>query len=203
MLVARADAASDDPPLFLQAWVAFLTAHARVVPEVSDALEAACGVPLSWFDVLHQLRRSPGGRRRMHELAAAVLLSKSGLTRLVDRIEEAGLVARAAVPGDRRSLHVELTPAGRRLALQARDVVRGLVDERFAARLSGEELATLRDALGRVARAVADRHPPASAENGHAAPPASAAGAPRERQRRGSGPAVSGPQRQRRAAASR
>lgn len=155
------DAAADAPPLFLQAWVAFLTAHARVVPRVSDGLEAACGIPLTWFDVLHQLRRAPGGRRRMHELAAAVLLSKSGLTRLIDRIEEAGLVARAAVPGDRRSLYVELTPAGRRLALEARGVVERLVEERFAAHLSDAELAGLRAARrGRWRGAHAPPGPP-------------------------------------------
>ena len=155
----------------MQAWVAFLTAHARMVPQVSEALEAACGIPLTWFDVLHQLRRSPGGRRRMHELAAAVLLSKSGLTRLVDRIEEAGLVTRAAVPGDRRSLHVELTPAGRRLALEARGVVRRLVEERFAAHLTDDELATLRDALGRVAHARSRGAEPPAAPRASAEPP--------------------------------
>jgi DNA-binding MarR family transcriptional regulator len=148
-------AKSADPPLFLQAWVAFLTAHALVVPRVSQELEAACGISLAWFDVLHQLALAPEGRRRMHELADAVLLSKSGLTRLVDRMEEAGLVTRAAVPGDRRSLHVQLTPAGRRLVGKARRVVRQIVAEHFGEHLSEAELATLRDSLARVARASA------------------------------------------------
>lgn len=151
-----------DPPLFMEAWVAFLTAHARVVAEVSKELEDACGISLVWFDVLFQLSVAPEGRRRMHELARALLLSKSGLTRLVDRIESAGLVARAAVPGDRRSLHVELTPAGRRLQDKARPIVQGSVADRFGRYLGDGELATLRDALDRVARASCVAEPSAA-----------------------------------------
>jgi DNA-binding MarR family transcriptional regulator len=139
------------PPLFMQAWVAFLTAHTRMVSAVSRDLEAACGISLVWFDVLFQLSVAPDCRRRMHELARALLLSKSGLTRLVDRLEEAGLVARAAVPGDRRSLYVELTPAGCRLQDKARPLVQRSVGEHFGKQLGEAELATLRDALNRVA----------------------------------------------------
>ena len=89
----------------------------------------------------------------MHDLADAVLLSRSGLTRLVDRIEEAGLIARAAVPGDRRSLHVHLTPQGSRLVRKARPIVRRIVSEHFARHLKDAEILSLRDALTRVARA--------------------------------------------------
>jgi len=142
-----------DPPLYIQAWVAFLSAHARVVSGVSRELETACGIPFTWFDVLFQLSVAPESRRRMHELARVVLLSKSGLTRLVDRIEEAGLVSRTAVPGDRRSLYVQLTPAGRRLQARARPLVQRSVADHFARHLTDEELAMLHDALGRIARA--------------------------------------------------
>ncbi len=86
------------------AWGAFLAAHAALEPILNRELEVACGLPLRWFDVLTQLNMTPRKRLSMTELADAVLLSKSGLTRLVDRIEEAGLVQRAAAPGDRRSL---------------------------------------------------------------------------------------------------
>lgn len=144
-------------PLSVQAWVAFLTAHAQVVPLVGRELEASCGIPFPWFDVLHQLDRAPEGRLRMHELAAAVLLSKSGLTRIADRLEEAGLVARAAVPGDRRSLHVRLTPAGRRLVEETRPVVQRSVAAHFGRHLSDAELTTLRDALTRVSRMAPTR----------------------------------------------
>ncbi len=146
---------SAQPTLFLEAWVAFLGAYSRVVPWVSHELEAACGISLAWFDVLFQLSLAPEGRLRMYELANAVLISKSGLTRLVDRMEQAGLVARAAIPGDRRSLHVHLTPAGHRLVGKARRVVRQSVADHFGRHLSETEQATLRDSLTRVTRASA------------------------------------------------
>src|SRR5262249_43124789 len=136
-------------------------AHTRMVAAVSKELEAGCGISLAWFDVLFQLSVAPDCRRRMHELAGALLLSKGGLTGLVDRVEAAGLVARASVPGDRRSLYVGLTPAGRRLQDKARPLAQRSVAEHFGEHLSAAELATLRDALKRVAGA--SRPAPASA----------------------------------------
>ena len=141
----------DGTPLFMKAWLAFLRAHSRLVGGVSRELEAACGIPLAWFDVLFQLSVAPEGRLRMLDLADAVLLSKSGLTRLLDRMEEADLIVRTAVPGDRRSLHAALTPAGRKLQRRARAVVRRAVERQFARPLSQAEQAVLRDALGRLA----------------------------------------------------
>ena len=135
--------------------MALLRGHARVVPLVSDDLEAVCGISLAWYDVLFQLHCAPEQRWRMHELADAVLLSRSGLTRLVDRIEAAGLVARTGVPGDRRSLHVQLTPAGRRLVRRARAVVLGSVANRLGQRFELAELETLRDLLRRLIDAPA------------------------------------------------
>jgi DNA-binding MarR family transcriptional regulator len=135
----------------MQAWLAFLTAHSRLVPLVSRDLETACGISLVWYDVLFQLTFAPREQRRMTDLARAVLLSKSGLTRLVDNIEEAGLVRRATIPGDRRSVHIRLTPAGRRLVKRAIPVVRRSVKEQFGKHLSDMELAVIRDALSRVA----------------------------------------------------
>src|SRR5437660_9406383 len=140
-----------EPPLSMKAWVALLRAHSRLVPGVSRELEAACGIPLTWFDVLFQLSVTSEGRLRLLDLANAVLLSKSGLTRLLDRMEAAGLIARAAVPGDRRSLHAQLTPTGRELQRKARLVVRRAVEREFAQHLSEAELMMLRDVLGRLA----------------------------------------------------
>jgi DNA-binding MarR family transcriptional regulator len=150
-------ATTTKPPLFLEAWVAFLTAHARVVPTVSQDLEAACEIPLAWFDVLHQLTLAPQGQLRMHQLADALLLSKSGLTRLVDRIEEAKLASRAAIPGDRRSMHVRITPAGRELVETARRVVQRSVAQHFGQYLSEEQQTVIRDALTQVAHGASER----------------------------------------------
>lgn len=153
---ARPVSTPPNPPLTMEAWVAFLGAHARVVPQVDKDLKSAFGISLTWFDVLYQLSLIPERRLRMQELADALLLSKSGLTRLVDRIEKEGLVARQVVPGDRRSLYVALTPAGKDLVEKARPFVRGSVEMHFTSGLTDEELTVLRDALARVGRAGAE-----------------------------------------------
>ena len=75
-------------------------------------LQAEEGLSLAWYDVLLHLDEVPGRRLRMTDLAAAVVISKSGLTSLVDRMEEAGLVAREPDPDDRRAIAVALTAAG-------------------------------------------------------------------------------------------
>ncbi|HMS59784.1 MAG TPA: MarR family transcriptional regulator, partial [Tepidiformaceae bacterium] len=98
----------------MRAWRGFLTAHARVMALLEEELERERDLPLSWYDVLVQLEEARGSRLRMTELAAAVLLSKSGLTRLVDRMCTAGLVNRSADAEDRRGRWVQLTPAGRK-----------------------------------------------------------------------------------------
>jgi len=144
------------PPLFLEAWLALLTAHSRLIPLVSRDLEKDCGISLAWYDVLFQVSVAADARLRMHELATAVLLSQSGLTRLVDRMESAGLVKRTAIAGDRRSLHVQVTPAGRKLVERARRVVRQSVERHFASNLGERELATIRDSLARVAGAATE-----------------------------------------------
>jgi len=141
----------DDIPVSLQAWRALLTAHLRLTGRVGRELEAACGISLPWYDVLFQLSVAPDGRLRMSELAEAVLLSPSGLTRLVDRIEAGGLVARSAVAGDRRSVHIQLTGQGRRVVERARRVVRESVAQHVGAVLPERDLMAVRDALLRLA----------------------------------------------------
>lgn len=145
-----------ETPLFLQAWLEFLGAHGRVVPLVDRDLRSACGISLTWFDVLQQLSMAPEQRLRMQALADALLLSKSGLTRLIDRIEKDGLVSRRPVPGDRRSLHVTLTPAGKSLVKEARAAVRRSVELHFGGKLTDQELAVLRDALSRIGKDGSD-----------------------------------------------
>lgn len=140
-------APANEIPVSLQAWRALLTAHLHLTERVGAELTAACGLSLAWYDVLFQLSVARDGRRRMTELADAVLLSPSGLTRLVDRIEAAGLVARAAIPGDRRSVQVQLTTEGRRLVERARRVVRESVARHIGTVLPEPTLVALRDAL--------------------------------------------------------
>jgi len=137
----------------LAAWRLLLEAHAAVVDRLGDELEAGCGLPLTWYDVLLQLSTAPRQRRRMSDLAEAVLLSRSGLTRLVDRMVAAGLVSREAHPSDGRGAYALLTPAGRaRLRRAAPLHLRG-IEAHFARHLSAEDARCLRAALGRVVAA--------------------------------------------------
>ncbi len=136
----------------MAAWRAFLEAHARVTALLEKELLEQHGLALSWYDVLVQLSEAPQRRLRMTELASAVLLSKSGLTRLVDRMVEAGLLDRDADPADRRGVLVSLSDAGlARLREAAPTHLRG-VERHFAGALSEREAQLVAAALGRVAR---------------------------------------------------
>lgn len=87
-------------------------AHARLTRVLGTELEAATGLPLSWFDVMIRVGRSPERRLTMTQLAGEVSLTSGGITRLVDRIAAGGYVERVSCPTDRRSVYVVLTPAG-------------------------------------------------------------------------------------------
>ncbi len=89
-----------------------IEAHARLTRTLGGELEASCGLPLTWYEVLIRLGRSPEGHLTMSRLAAEVSLTSGGITRLVDRIAEAGYVERSSCPTDRRAIHVRLTPEG-------------------------------------------------------------------------------------------
>ncbi len=141
------------PPERVATWRSFLEAHAAVVEVLARELQAQEDLPLSWYDVLVHLSEAPGRRLRMQELADAVLLSKSGLTRLVQRLEVAGLVNRVPCDDDRRGTWAVLSEAG---LTRLRDAypahVQG-VDQHFASHLSDAEVASLGDILGRIAEA--------------------------------------------------
>jgi DNA-binding MarR family transcriptional regulator len=93
-------------------WRAYLRTHAEMVRRLERDLQAQADMPLGWYDVLLQLAETPDRRLRMADLADKVLLSRSGLTRLVDRLEAEGLVAREPFPGDARGLYTVLTAGG-------------------------------------------------------------------------------------------
>ena len=134
----------------LEAWRAFIRAQSELLKTLNEELESGQGLPLTFFDVLAQLSFA-GGRLRMSELADAVLISRSGVTRLVDRMERAGLVRREACPEDRRSMYAALTPKGKRALAQARPVHLRGVAQHFGRHISEDEAKTLAAALGRMA----------------------------------------------------
>lgn len=135
------------PDDVLAVWADFLRAHSTITDVLGRELTEATGLPLSWYDVLTQLHSVPDGRLRMQELAAAVVLSKSGLTRLVDRLERDGLVQRTSCPSDRRGTFAAITPAGTAALLAARPVHLDGVARHFGSHLTPVQVTTLTDAM--------------------------------------------------------
>src|SRR5256885_10957701 len=119
----------------LDAWRAFLTAHAHVTRRISRDLTDA-GLPdLGWYDLLWALRRQPSRRLRVNELAREVVLSPTAMSRFVDRAEAAGYVRREPDPEDRRALQVVLTDAGLDLLRKMWPVYERGIAEHLAAQL--------------------------------------------------------------------
>jgi DNA-binding MarR family transcriptional regulator len=127
-----------------------LEGHAAVVAAVSRDLEEQAGMPVTWFEVLIRLARSPGQRLRMSELAGQVALSSSGLTRLADRVEAAGFLQREACPSDRRGSFAVLTDAGRAALDRALPAHLASVERHLAAPLGPDGMATLESLLRRL-----------------------------------------------------
>jgi DNA-binding MarR family transcriptional regulator len=127
----------------LAVWRGFFRVHSRLVRELDRELETKHGLPLTQFEVLTHLAKTPDGRMRMSELASTVLLSQSGVTRLVDRLERDGLVAREPCPDDRRGLHARITDEGRRRLTEALPTHFDDVRARFFAHLDDDDLRTL------------------------------------------------------------
>lgn len=127
----------------LGAWRGFLQVHAQLVKQLDAELESSHGVPLSSYEVLLFLSNAPDGRMRMSELAESVLLSRSGLTRLIDRLEREGLVERSACSSDKRGWFAEITAKGRERFRDARGSHLDSVRHRFLRHFSETELEQL------------------------------------------------------------
>lgn len=138
----------DDPRV--ATWRALSRAHTTLAGALEDRLEGEHDLPLLSYEVLARLDEADGARLRMQELADTLPLSKSGLTRLVDRMEAAGLIHREECSEDRRGTFACLTDEGRDTLSDAGDGHRAVLEERLAAQLTDEELTTLRELLDRV-----------------------------------------------------
>jgi DNA-binding MarR family transcriptional regulator len=142
----------------LRAWRAFLEAHARVSRRLDEELRAEHGVSLAEYDALLQLAEAPGHRLRMNQLADRVILSRSGITRLIDRLEADGFVARAHCASDARGAEAVLTPTGlERLRAAARTHLRG-IDRHFLSIVASDDLDVVGRSLAAVARAACSGH---------------------------------------------
>jgi DNA-binding MarR family transcriptional regulator len=127
----------------LAAWRGFLRTHAALVKELDGDLEAQHQLPLSSYDVLTTLADAEDGRMRMCDLADAVVLSRSGLTRLCDRLQREGLIERAQCTSDARGAYAVLTELGLERLREAQPLHRESVRRRFLEHFSREELQIL------------------------------------------------------------
>jgi DNA-binding MarR family transcriptional regulator len=139
----------------LDAWRAVVTTHAAVTDRVAKALAARDLPPLSWFELLWAIDKSPTGRPRMSELAEYLTLSRGGITKLVDRLTDAGYIERVSCAEDRRSLQAELTPAGRRMLEEMREAYTEELAVHLAT-ISPAEAELISDALNRATQSTCD-----------------------------------------------
>lgn len=137
------------------AWRLFLSAHAFIAKGIDRDLKAGGHMPYDWHDVLMALHEAPGERLRMGDLAEATLLSASGVSRRVERLEKEGLLAREQSPSDGRSTHAILTKKGNQALRGAWPVYRAAIERYFTDSLSRREAEILaevfNDMLTRVA----------------------------------------------------
>ena len=137
-------------PRELRAWRGMLRANAALAKSLDTELEAAHGLQLSSYEVLMYLADAEDERMRMCDLASSILLSRSGLTRLVDRLQGEGLIERVACSDDARGAFAKLTPAGREKLRAARATHLAGVRAMFLDLFTAEELERLGDAWDRV-----------------------------------------------------
>jgi DNA-binding MarR family transcriptional regulator len=136
----------------LHAWRAFLRAYATVLQHLTDDMQVRSDMPLTWYDVLVHLSEAPDGTLCMTDLAESVFISRSGLTRLVDRMESVGLVNRSPDPDDRRRMMASLTEEGfRRLAEAAPGHVEALRAVMID-RLDDEDIRSLTSVMDKINR---------------------------------------------------
>jgi DNA-binding MarR family transcriptional regulator len=133
-----------------EAWHRLLQVSSRVLRELDRSLDREQRMMLSEFDVLITLDNAPGGRLRMTELAEATLLSSGGMTRLVGRLEQRGLVRRDPDPDDARAFHASLTDAGRSSLALARITHDNVIANLLGDRLTPREVHTLTRTLTNI-----------------------------------------------------
>lgn len=131
-------------------WRLFLTAQIQVVEKIQEKLSAADLPPLEWYDVLWELKEAPDRRLRLSELAERVLLSRSNLTRLLDRLEKNALLQRQRCPSDRRGTFAVLTEAGAAMQEKMWAIYSEGIAEYFGDRLSDKEVKLMQQALKKI-----------------------------------------------------
>lgn len=127
----------------IDGWASLMRTRQYLLDLVEADLKKAKLPPLGWYDVLLELKRAPQGRLRLNEIGARMLLEKSNLTRLVDRLEGEAYVIRKTCDDDKRGAYAVITPAGRALQKRMWPVYAESIEKHFASRLSQQEVIIL------------------------------------------------------------
>lgn len=135
-------------------WYSFVRAHRMMIREVERRLADAKLPSYAWYDTLWGLESGPGGKRRMHELADTLAIERYHLTRLVDRLEQEGLVTRARSAADGRAAYASITKEGRALRKKMWKVYESTVAELLLNQFSASEQRALADGLDRTTDAI-------------------------------------------------
>ena len=130
-----------------EAWGALSRTHAAISQRLQDALAQADMPPLPWYEVLATVAEAPEQRMRMGDLAEALVITRGGLTKLVDRLVKAGLLERTFCETDRRVSYATLLPAGVQMLVEMRPVIVGELEVAFAANISVAKANELRETL--------------------------------------------------------
>lgn len=133
-----------------EAWGALTRTHAAVTGRLQEALAQAEFPPLPWYEMLAAVAEAPDRRMRMGDLAEALVITRGGLTKLVDRLIKAGLMERTFCESDRRVSYATLLPAGEELLEEMRPVVVGELEIAFSANITATQAQQLREMLDRV-----------------------------------------------------
>jgi len=149
------------PPQHLAAWVSFMRSHAAITRELSAQLQREHCLTLNDYEVLLLLARAEEGKLRRVDLAAQVVLTASGITRLLDGLEQFGYVAKETCESDARVSYAKLTESGRRKLSEAAVTHLAGIDEVFTSRYSDDELETLAELLSRLPTTGGDCNKPA------------------------------------------
>lgn len=141
---------SEPAETVVRAWARLLRAQTKLLESVERDLKAAGLPPLAWYDVLLELHRAGADGLRPHEIEARLLLAQHNVSRLVDRLENAGTLARKPCPEDGRGVIATLTPAGRALLRRMWPVYARAIQRNLGEKLTAVQAASLDDLLGRL-----------------------------------------------------
>lgn len=145
--------AADDEQRWMPAWLALVRTHARLWDQVEAQLRRDHGLTIARYDVLAHLEAA-GGRLGLTDLASAIVLSPSGLSKLLDRMAASELVQREPDPDDARSSFAQITPRGRALVRDARRSHHVLLQHRFGDALTDRDVADLTRIMARISAAL-------------------------------------------------